>query len=343
MRIIQSSNPFKAATAITVGKFEALHLGHIRLIEATVEYARSKNLAHAEEFTLSEEFAPFKEFALSKEFTHPKEFAPSKNLAPTVLSFTPHPAQVLSDKKYDPLFSSREQALLLAEYGIDYWIPYPFDKSVAQLTPKAFCQLLQTQFHCKALLVGEGFRFGYNREGTPQTLYTLGQQLGIEVITIPHSQFENEEKISTSQIRTYLAEGRIREANKLLGRPFLIIGTVLKGRQLGRTIGFPTANIHPADDKFLPPDGVYAAKITIKGQKKAGVTNIGINPTIISGQTRKVETHIFDFDTDIYGEEVLVELYAFIRPERTFSGIEELGKQIAADAREARKVLAANE
>jgi len=332
MQILHSNSPLETATAITIGKFEALHPGHMRLIEATIEYAKLFNNAA--------KIPPIKLDSFTGKLDSSTGPASSPH-ASAVLSFTPHPAQVLSDPKYTPLFSSREQAFLLSQHPIDYWIPYPFTQQTANLTPKAFCQLLQTQFNCKALLIGESFRFGHNRTGTPETLHTLGKELGITVITIPHSQSEDEQKISTSQIRAHLTEGRIPEANKLLGRPFSIMGTVQKGRQLGRTIGFPTANIHPADDKFLPPDGVYAAKITVNGQKKSGITNIGTNPTIVSGQTRKVETHIFDFDADIYGEEIIVELYDFIRPERTFSGIEELGQQIIADAREARSVLAA--
>ena len=293
----------KTDTVITVGKFEALHLGHDLLIKSTADYARLHGLTSA------------------------------------VLSFAPHPAQVLYDCGYKPLYSKEEQAFLLKPYHIDRWIPYPFDKDFAQLPPLAFCSILKEQLNCKALLVGEGFRFGRNREGTSKTLCPL-----LEVVTIPYHHLEGE-KISTSQIRELLAKGLIQEANKRLGRPFLIMGTVQKGRQLGRTMGFPTANIHPACDKFLPPDGVYATKITLGGLKKAagsplpGITNIGTNPTIKGAQSHKVETHIFDFDSDIYGEEVAVELYAFIRPEKTFSGLDELKRQIAADVKKAQNVL----
>jgi len=306
-QITRSSIP--TGTVITIGKFEALHQGHSHLIEKTIKYAQARNDTCY------------------------------RSLASAVLSFAPHPTQVLSDPKYKPLFSHEEQAFLLNQYDIDYWIPYPFDQNLAQLSPKAFCQRLQKQFNCKALFIGEGFRFGRNREGTAEKLHNLGQALGIEIITIPYRRLDNQTKISTSQIRAYLAKGQIQASNKLLSRPFLILGTVQKGRQLGRTIGFPTANVHPADNKFLPPDGVYASKIIIGEEKKTGITNIGTNPTVADKQSRKVETHIFDFDSDIYGEKIIVELHTFIRPERTFDGIESLGQQIAADTLEARSVL----
>jgi len=308
MQIIHNSDSgfIQTSTAITIGKFEALHQGHSQLIKSTLAYAKSYSNFNAH------------------------------SLASAVLSFVPHPAQVLSDREYKPLFTEEEQAFLLRKYGIDYWILYPFDKNTAQLTPKAFCQLLQTHFDCKALLVGEDFHFGRNREGNPEALRIIGQALGIDIVTIPYHRIDGEEKVSTSQIRDYLSKGQVKEANELLGRPFLIMGTIQKGRQLGRTIGFPTANIQPASHKFLPPDGVYATKIIIGEIKKSGVTNIGTNPTVADGQRRRVETHIFDFDGDIYGKEIIVELFALIRPERTFSGIEALKRQIAADALEAR-------
>ena len=311
--------------AITIGKFEALHRGHNFLINSTIEYARNFGLESA------------------------------------VMSFDPHPAQVLSDHGYKPLYPKREKELLIKSYDfdIDRWLLLPFDLDFASTSPQAFCHMLNEKFNCAALIVGEGFRFGRNREGTLQTLRGLqefpdqcNQPHKIEVITIPLQQTGGK-TISTSLIRNYLSKGQIEEANDMLGRPFFITGTVQKGRQLGRTMGFPTANVHPADDKFLPPDGVYASKITIGGKANAagvfsfskshttaspafrsyaGVTNIGTNPTITGEIRRKVETHIFDFDEDIYDEEVIVELYGFIRPEQVFSGLEGLKQQIIKDA-----------
>ena len=282
--------------AITIGKFEALHRGHNYLITTTIEYARKHGLKSG------------------------------------VLSFVPHPARILVGDEYKPLYSKKEQAFLIENYDIDRWIPYPFDRDFAGMSPLDFCHMLRDELNCRALIVGEGFRFGRNREGTLNSF----RPLSIEVIEVPDCEVENE-KVSTSQIRDYLAAGRVQEANKRLTRPFFIMGEVQKGRQIGRVIGFPTANMHPDDDKFLPPDGVYASGITVRGQALAGVTNIGTNPTVVRGSMRKVETHIFGFDADIYDEEVIVELYDFIRAERVFGGLEELKKQIAEDSEKAKR------
>jgi len=276
--------------AITIGKFEALHLGHAHLINTTIEYANKNGLASA------------------------------------VMSFTnPHPAQVLFAPEYKPLLTLKEQAYLL-ENRVDLWIPYSFSKSLAQMEAKEFCEMLQDKYSCDTLVVGENFRFGHNRQGTAESL----QAFGMNVVVVPHLQFENE-KVSTSQIREYLLDGKLDEANKLLGYHFPIIGTVAEGRKLGRTIGFPTANINLAEDKLLPPNGVYASKIKIQGIEKLGITNIGINPTVTTEGVRKAESYIFDFDEDIYGEELVVQLCHFIRPEQSFSGIDELKTQISID------------
>lgn len=301
----------KDKTSITVGKFEGLHQGHCSLIKAAIDHAQNNKLRSA------------------------------------MLSFVPHPMQVLHDKDYKPLFTANERDYLIEMTDIDYRINFPFDEYVAKMSPRDFCEMLKNQFNCKALLVGEDFRFGHNQAGTQLILQNLGRELGIEIITIPNAR-QNGAKISTSRIRMHLAKAEIQEANKLSGKPFFILGTVEKGRQLGRTIGFPTANIYPHPNKLLPPNGVYASKVLTLHQKDSfkmltalgiGVTSIGTNPTIAICQNHRVETHIFNFNNDIYEKDIIVELHAFIRPERTFKGLEELKQQIAKDAREAHYLL----
>jgi len=279
--------------AICIGKFEALHLGHLELINATQKYAQNHNLQAA------------------------------------IMSFSPNPIQVLHNQDYKPLFSEAERKFQLAKMfdNLDY-IQYSFDKNLINLSPQEFCQILKNELNCKTLIAGESIHIGKNRSGTAEVL----QKLGMTVIAITNLKHGSGEKISTSQIRKFLYEGQLQEVNRLLGRPFMIMGRVQKGRQLGRTIGFPTANVHPAKDKLLPPDGVYACKIIVNDAKHKGIANIGKNPTIASGQSRRVEAHIFNFDADIYDEEVIVELHSFIRPERNFGGLEELKAQIAVDA-----------
>lgn len=283
-------------TAITIGKFEALHLGHGSLIKTTVEYAKSHGFKSA------------------------------------VLSFVPHPAQILQSREYKPIYSKDEQIHLLKEYDIDYWVPYLFDKVLARKTADDFCKMLADTFNCKALLIGEGFRLGRDREGTAKLLKEICRELQIEVITVPHRKFINK-KISTTLIRLHLTKAQISRANRLLGKPFFIMGTVKEGRQLGRTIGFPTANIQPSDYKFLPPDGVYAARVTVDGKEMMGIANIGTNPTITHDMRRRIETHIFKFSSDIYGKEIVVELLEFMRFEHKFNGLEELKEQISEDVK----------
>lgn len=280
--------------AITVGKFEALHLGHAHLINATAEYAKKNGLASA------------------------------------VMSFTnPHPAQVLFDSEYKPLLTTKEQSFLLKNW-VDLWIPHPFSESFAQISAKKFCEILQNHYNCKALIVGENFRFGYKRQGTAESL----QALGINVSIVPHLQLDSQ-KISTSQIRMHLINGDLDKTNKLLGFNFPIIGTVAQGRKLGRTIGFPTANINLTEDKLLPPNGVYASKIKIlsNNTEYLGLTNIGVNPTVSEEKVYKAESYIFNFNDDIYGKEILVQLHKFIRPEQSFANLDELRMQIDEDVK----------
>jgi len=317
---IKGKGDEKVNLAVTIGKFEALHSGHKHLINLVSEYAQANRLASA------------------------------------VLSFAPNPIKVLHDADYKPLFVPTEQAALLQSIGsIDYWISHPFDVSFAQLSPKEFYKWLYKEMRCRALFVGEGFRFGRGREGTPSMLQDFSSFANngekMKVVTVPN-QSVGLEKVSTSQIRALLEKGQMQEAAALLTRPFFLIGKVQKGRQLGRAIGFPTVNLHPPEDKFLPPDGVYVTVTKIaKVAKNAentyniekfqerfrSITNIGTNPTVQISSQRKVETHIFDFNTDLYDQEILVEFHQYLRPQQTFDNLEALKNQIALDVQIAQK------
>jgi len=272
--------------AICMGKFEALHLGHIRLIEATV----------------------------------------GSGMAAGLLSFVPHPAQVLRSGGYRLLYTPREQERLLRGRGLDYWLRCRFDAEFAEMDAEAFCEVLCRDFGCRALFVGESFRFGKDRKGTVEDL----RGLGLEVVTVPYL-LDGGAKVGTSLIREYLSDGKVEEANRLLGHAFFVMGEVKKGRQLGRELGFPTANLLPSDGKFLPPNGVYAVKAHVGGKRRDGICNVGVSPTVTEKQERRAEVHIFDFDGDIYGEEMVVEFERFVRGERRFSGVEELKRQIGED------------
>ena len=297
MNIVDNFGKIQNGTAITIGKFEAIHLGHKMLIESAREEAKKHGLECS------------------------------------ILSFVPHPIKILADYHYKPLYTQDEQLFLLKN-SVDNWIKFPFTAETANQDPADFCKILCEKFSCKLIIVGEGFRFGRGRSGTAQNLLEIAANLGIKAAIIPHISLNslNSAKIGTSEIRDFLASGNIAAANNLLGQPFLIRGVVRRGRQLGRTMGYPTANLYPSSDKFLPPNGVYSAKITVDGIVKNGVTNIGLNPTVAVDRNYKVETHIFDFDADIYDRIILVELLDFIRNEQVFGSVEELKRQIALDA-----------
>jgi len=313
MKIINAAPLNINGLAMTIGKFEALHYGHRHLIKLVSEYAQANNMPSA------------------------------------VLSFMPNPIKVLHNADYKPLFTPAEQAILL--HSVDYWISHPFDAAFAQLSPREFCQWLYKEMRCRALFVGEEFRFGRGREGTPNMLqqfsndfYIYGEHSEIlNVVTVPN-QNSGIEKVSTSKIRALLEKVQMLDAAALLTRQFFLIGNVKVGRQLGRTIGFPTVNLHPPKDKFLPPDGVYVtttriaefAKNFFESKPYHSITNIGTNPTVHATNPRKVETHIFDFDSDLYGQNIMIEFHHYLRPQHTFENLEALKQQIAQDVQMAR-------
>jgi len=292
MKII--NNDINEGTVITVGKFEGLHLGHISLIEAVQGYAEKNNLASA------------------------------------LLSFIPHPVQVLKDKYYKLLYTYDEQIYILNKYHLDYWIPYPFSLQFSKMSSEDFCKLLKSKYNCKALFIGENFKFGHNREGDYEVLKKASDKLDIKIKNLKNETLGGE-IISSSKIRKCIQSGNITKANEYLGSPYHIIGKVAEGKKLGSKIGFPTANIHLSGDKLLPPYGVYASKVTVLNESFYAISNIGINPTVDNKNICKAETYIFDFDKNIYGNNIIIELYDFIRGEQKFGTVEELKSQIAKD------------
>jgi riboflavin kinase/FMN adenylyltransferase len=258
-------------------------------------------------------------------------------LASAVAAFTPHPYRVLGRADYIPLFTRWERADLLERQGVDYLLEYPFDEALILLPPVAFGRIIFERLRAHTVVIGEGYRFGYNREGTIQSLQTLAEQYGrtLEII-------QNHESISTSSIRALLGgesnydAPRFKEAAGLLGFPFFVMGEVIPGRRLGRDLGFPTLNLYPPPDKYLPRYGVYATRTLIKGRAFCGITNVGLRPTVDADETvPTVETHLFDFNGDMYGQEIRVEFLHFLRAERRFQNLDELRAQISADIREA--------
>ena len=291
-------------TAVTLGNFDGLHLGHRALIKLT------------------------------------KEFAAEEGLKSVVFTFAPHPMLVFKKKEdFALIMSPEEKKYQMEQLGVDTYIEYPFDAEFAAMAPEDFAiDLIFEKLQCRVLIVGENYHFGKGAAGDYEMLQRLGEDRGIKVIAVPQVLFE-EERVSSSRIRNCLIEKNLEEANRMLTVPYYILGTVREGKKLGRTIGFPTVNIQAHPLKLFPPNGVYATKTLYKGKYYYGVTNIGKNPTV-NGTEKIVETYLLDFNETIYGETLQTFFYTFLRSEQKFPSVEELQKQIAMNAEQARAYFA---
>ncbi len=270
------------------------------------------------------------------------EIARSSAGESVVLTYWPHPRTVVSNDSQNLrlLSTLEEKTALLDAVGIDHLVVIPFTRSFSELTSEEFIrQVLIEKIGTKKLVIGYDHRFGRDREGGFDYIRAHQAEYGFEVEEIPRQDVEAV-GVSSSKIRTALAEGNIATANRFLGRLYSLTGTIVKGQQLGRTIGFPTANMQVDDPvKLIPANGVYAVDIAYKNQTLGGMLNIGLRPTV-GGTFQTIETYIFDFDTDIYGEHLTLKFRAFLRPEQKFPGLPALVAQLKIDEERARAVLA---
>lgn len=266
-----------------------------------------------------------------------KEISQQSGGETVVLTFWPHPRTVVSEDSQNlQLLSTIDEKIeLFAQLGINHLAIIPFTRSFSELSSEEFIQqILVDKIGTKKLVIGYDHRFGRNREGSFDFLQKNGSQFGFEVEEIPRQDIEDL-AISSSRIRKALLTGYIEEANELLGRPYTISGTVVKGKQLGRTIGFPTANVHPNESyKLIPQNGAYVIAARYKGESFKGMLNIGVRPTV-DGTSKTIEAHLFDFDKEIYGEDIQLELLHYLRPEKKFNGLPELMTQIRQDQMDA--------
>lgn len=250
-----------------------------------------------------------------------------------VLTFWPHPRMVVSEntQSLHLLSTIDEKIALLESLKIEHLVIIPFTRSFSELSSVEFIQqILVDKIGTKKLIIGYDHRFGKNREGSFEFLKNNCAQFGFEVEEIPRQDIEDM-AISSTRIRKNLLTGNISEANGLLGRNYGMSGIVVKGKQLGRTIGFPTANIQVSEEhKLIPENGVYIINAFYGGNQFNGMLNIGVRPTV-DGLTRTIEANLFDFDKEIYGEELKVELLEYLRPEQKFDGLQQLVKQIEID------------
>jgi riboflavin kinase / FMN adenylyltransferase len=280
-------------TAIALGNFDGVHSGHQRAIELLLANAGAN--------------------------------------CPTVVTFDPHPQQFFSGQPRQLLTTLPEKALCLEALGIQQLVLLPFDEHLVHLTPTEFVsKILHQQLGVVQIVIGADFRFGYQRAGDAVMLKNLAAEYGIET-HIVELEFDRDQRIGSSRVRAALLDGDLREVDRLLKRSYSISGLVVPGQQLGRTLGFPTANIDYLPIKFLPRLGVYCVRIdTEQEQQLQAVMNIGKRPTV-NGQSTSVELHILNWSGDLYGQSLTIYLDQFLRPEQKFAGLPELTKQIQAD------------
>lgn len=293
------------AAWLTIGSFDGVHRGHQAIISQLVADARAAR-------------------------------APA-----TVLTFFPHPTAVLRNRQ-EPFYLSTpdERAELLERLGVDVVVTHPFTLEVAKMSALEFMKLVSRRLHPRHLRVGYDFALGRGREGNVERLKQLGVELDYTLDVIQPVQMDGE-IISSSQIRSVLAEGDLRKAIRLLGRPYQVSGEVVHGDGRGRLLGIPTANLEVWQQRVLPKAGVYVCQAQIDGQVWGAVTNVGVRPTFESQMpVSHVETHVLDFDRDLYGQQVQLEFLERLRDEQRFPNVDALVAQIKQDIQTARKKLA---
>ena len=250
-----------------------------------------------------------------------------------VLTFWPHPRTVVSeDSQSLQLLSTIDEKIeLFSQLGIQHLLIVPFTRAFSELSSHEYIQqILVDKIGTKKLIIGYDHRFGRNREGSFEFLQENCASYGFEVEEISREDIEHM-AISSSRIRKDLITGHVSEANELLGRPYTLSGTVVKGKQLGRTIGFPTANLYLHESyKLVPMNGVYIIKVIHNGNEYKGMLNIGVRPTV-DGTIRTIEAHLFDFNQEIYGEDLQLNLLHYLRPEQKFDNLDMLVRQINLD------------
>ena len=298
MKIFHSINEFHSdkKTIVTLGTFDGVHLGHAAILKKLTQNTQNETFES------------------------------------TVLTFFPHPRMVLQGKSDLKLLNTiNEKIELLEKIGIDNLIIHPFDEKFAESNAEEFVStILVDQLRVQKIIIGYDHRFGKNRTANIDDLINFGTQYGFEVEQISAQEID-EISISSTKIRTALEEGDIQLANEYLGYRYFLSGTVVKGKQLGRTIGFPTANISLEEDyKLVPQNGVYVVRAKIDGKTIYGMMNIGFNPTV-QGKKKTIEVHLFDFDSDIYNLKIQVSILQRIRSEKKFESVEVLKEQLKKD------------
>jgi riboflavin kinase/FMN adenylyltransferase len=309
MKIYHHIDEFKPVknAVVTIGTFDGVHQGHRKIISGITELAKASGGESV------------------------------------ILTFFPHPRMILhpEDQSLKLITTIAEKAGLLEQLGVDHLIITPFSRDFSNQTPQEYIEnVLVKQIGTKKIIIGYDHRFGKDRSGGLEDLQRLGPVYGFEVKEIPEQDI-NEVAVSSTRIRNALLASDIETANTFLGYPFFITGTVIRGDQIGRTIGYPTANIQPNETyKLIPGDGIFAVKLNIDGKLYKGMAYIGQRPTV-NGLTRNIEVNIFDFDREIYNQSIRMEFLNYIRGDVKFAGLDALKAQLAQDKIDVLAVLGA--
>lgn len=302
MDIISNSFEFflDRETAVAIGKFDGVHQGHRRLLDEIIELKK-------------------------------------RGLCACVFTFNPAPSVFFGG---DPhvLNTNEEKHVIFERMGVDILVEFPMNSETAATPPDKFItEYLVNQMNMKFIAAGTDISFGDKGLGNAELLKQMSAEYGYEVKLIDKVHASDGEEISSSLVRRYVEKGDMERVEELLGAAYSVSGKIVHGNQIGRTIGFPTINIYPDENKLLPPYGVYTSRTVINGKDYFSVSNVGCKPTI-GGETRpSVETYIYDFDNDVYDKDAVVYLEKFKRPERRFNGLDELTAQLQKDIEESRR------
>lgn len=306
MKYIRNTTDFyiEENTVLSLGKFDGIHRGHELLLE---------------------------HLAAKKE----------EGLSSVIFTFDIPPRKNVQQVEAKVLTTNEEKMHIFKQQGIDYLVECPFTKEIMCMEAEDFIEKIVRQLHVKCVVVGADFHFGHNRRGDYQMLQKYAEQYGYEVIVVEKMQ-EDDRDISSTFVREEIAKGNIKKANHLLGYRYFVTSVVEHGNQIGRTIGIPTINQLPPEEKLLPPNGVYITEVYIEEEKYRGVTNVGCKPTIEGRNPIGVETHLLDFGGDVYDRVVTVEFIDRVREERKFASIDDLKAQMQNDIAFARVYFTKN-
>lgn len=311
MRIIEKTTDFyiNENTAVAIGKFDGFHRGHQKLLGQLKEQKK-------------------------------------RNLKSVVFTFVPSPAAFFCSDVVKDLSTIAEKRRMFENAGVDYLIEYPFYQEIADMEPETYIkEVLVDRIHAKCIVAGDDVSFGKHGAGDCALLQAKAAEYGYDVIIIDKVSYEGRE-VSSTYVREEVRNGNMELVTNLLGTPYHVGGEIVHGRKLGRTIGMPTVNLIPPEEKLLPPNGVYYSYVYLHskdktmpyhGRRLPSITNIGTKPTVDHRSVMGVETYIYDFENDVYGDDMEVYLMCYKRPEMRFDGVEALKAQMESDIEAGRK------